>query len=54
MKACLLNDDGSVNYYLNPNDWSKKITGEASNLDGTDGQVMIEIPEHYRIVIGEQ
>lgn len=48
MKACLLNDDGSVNYYLNPNDWSKKITGEASNLDGTDGQVMIEIPEHYR------
>lgn len=48
MKACLLNDNGSVNYYLNPNDWSKKITGEASNLDGTDGQVMIEIPEHYR------
>ncbi len=48
MKACLLNDNGTVNYYLNPNDWSKKLDGTASKLDGTDGQVMIEIPEHYR------
>ena len=48
MKACLLNDDGTVNYYLNPNDWNKKIDGSDSKLDGTDGQVMIEIPEHYR------
>lgn len=48
MKACLLNDDGTVNYYLNPNDWSKKMDGSDSKLDGTDGQVMIEIPEHYR------
>ncbi len=48
MKACLLNDNGTVNYYLNPNDWSKKLDGTASKLDGIDGQVMIEIPEHYR------
>lgn len=41
LKACLLNDDLSVNYYLCPNDWSKKLDGSASNLDGTDGQVMI-------------
>lgn len=47
MKACLLLDNGSINYYLNPNDWSKKINGTASNLDGTDGMVMIEIPEFY-------
>lgn len=47
MKACLVNDDGSVNYYLDPTDWTKKVGGAASNLDGTDGQVMIEIPEHY-------
>lgn len=48
MKACLLNDDGTVNYYLDPNNWDKKLDGTPSKLDGTDGQVMIEIPEHYR------
>jgi hypothetical protein len=47
MKACLLNDDGTVNYYLDPTDWTKKASGVASNLDGTDGQVMIEIPKFY-------
>jgi hypothetical protein len=47
MKGCLLNDNGTVNYYLDPTDWTKKADGTASNLDGTDGQVMIEIPEHY-------
>jgi len=47
-KACLLNDDGSVNYYLNPNDWDSKEGGGDSDLTGADGQVMIEIPEHYR------
>lgn len=47
MKACLLLDDGTVNYYLNPNDWSKKLNGAVSNLDGTDGMVMIEVPDFY-------
>lgn len=47
MKACVLEDDGTVAYYLDPDDWSKKESGAASNLDGTDGQVMIEVPEHY-------
>lgn len=47
MKGCLLADDGSVNYYLNSTDWSKKASGVASLLDGTDGQVMIEIPAFY-------
>jgi hypothetical protein len=50
MKGCLLNDDGTVNYYLDPTDWTKRISGAASNLDGTDGQVMIEIPDYYRKV----
>jgi hypothetical protein len=48
MRACLLLDNGTVNYWLDPNDWSKKIDGTASNLDGTDGQVMIYVPRHYR------
>lgn len=47
LKACLLKDDGTVNYYLDPTDWSKKSTGEASSLDGTDGQVMIEWPDFW-------
>ena len=47
MRGCLMADNGAVNYYLNSTDWSKKANGDASNLDGTDGQVMIEIPAHY-------
>jgi len=47
IKACLLNDDGTVNYYLDPTDWSKQVGGAASNLDGSDGQVMIEWPDFY-------
>jgi hypothetical protein len=47
IKACTLNDDGTVNYYLDADDWSKQEDGSASNLDGTDGQVVMEIPEHY-------
>lgn len=48
MKGCLLSDAGVVNYYLNPLDWTKKADNTASNLTGTDGQVMVEIPSHYR------
>ena len=47
MKACLLLDNGTVNYYLRPTDWTKKLDGSAANLDGTDGQVMIELPSYY-------
>ena len=36
-----------VNYYLDPNDWSKKITGEDSVLDGTDGTVRVHTPKFY-------
>lgn len=48
MKRCLLLDDGTVNYYLDPNDSSLKEDGTAAALDGSDGQVMVEIPEYYR------
>lgn len=50
IKGCLLNADGTVNYYLDPNDWSKKADGTASDLSGADGNVMIEIPTFYRKV----
>lgn len=50
IKACLLKADGTVNYYLDPTDWSKKEDGSASNLDGSDGNVMMEYPKYYRKV----
>lgn len=45
-KGCLVKN-GKVNYYLDPNDWSKKADGTQSVLDGTDGDVMVHIPKFY-------
>lgn len=49
MRRCVLRDNGTVAYYLDPNDSTKKADGTPANLDGTDGQVMVEIPAHYRM-----
>ena len=45
-KGCVVKN-GKLQYYLNPNDWSKKSNGEPSHLDGTDGDVMIHTPKFY-------
>lgn len=45
-KGCLVKN-GKVNYYLDPNDWSKNADGTPSVLDGTDGDVMVHIPKFY-------
>lgn len=42
MRGCLLNDDGKVVEYLDPTDWTGNVR------DGSRGQVMVEIPMHYR------
>ena len=42
MKGCLLDDDGNVVEYLNPTDWTGHVR------DGSRGQVMVELPMHYR------
>jgi len=47
MRRCILKDNGVVNYYLHPTDSTKKEDGSNAILDGTDGQVMVEIPEFY-------
>ena len=45
IKPCLLKN-GVVQYYLNPNDFSKKLDGTDSDItNGNDGDVMIEIPK---------
>lgn len=48
MRRCLLRDDGMVSYYLHPGDSTKTDTGMPADLSGASGQVMVEIPEHYR------
>lgn len=45
-KGCVVKN-GAVNYYLDPNNWSKKADGTPSVLDGTDGDVMVHIPKFY-------
>lgn len=47
MRRCLLLDDGTVNYYLDPNDSTLKEDGTPAILDGADGMVMVEIPKFW-------
>ncbi len=47
MRRCLLNDDGTVNYYLHANDSTLRDNGAAATLDGSHGMVMTEIPDMY-------
>ena len=42
MRGCLLDDNGGVVEYLDPQDWTGAVR------DGSRGQVMVEIPMHYR------
>lgn len=42
MRGCLLDDSGKVVEYLDPRDWTGQVR------DGSRGQVMVEIPMHYR------
>lgn len=45
-KGCVANG-AAINYYLDPNNWSKKADGTPSVLDGTDGTVRVHIPKFY-------
>lgn len=47
MKRCVLNTDGTVNYYLDHLNSNYKENGSLAKLDGTDGNVMVEIPKFY-------
>ena len=49
IKPCVFKD-GSVVYYLDKTDCTKKVDGSIANLDGTDGDVMVEFPKFaYKI-----
>ena len=47
MRRCVVKADGSVNYYLHPDNSNFKEDGTPSVLTGADGNVMVEIPKHY-------
>lgn len=49
-KPCMLKKDGTVDYYLNPNDYNKKVDGTQNTQINNllyDGNVMIEFPKIY-------
>lgn len=56
IKPCMLNYDGTVAYELDPNDYSKKITGEASDIADMnfEGNVMIGIPKVYWKIVDNE
>lgn len=47
MKRCLVTDDGQVTYLYSENS-NLLENGQQATLDGSQGQVMVEIPEHWR------
>lgn len=49
IKPCMLKYDGTVDYYLNPNDYSKKLDGAPSDIsnDKYEGNAMVQIPKVY-------
>ena len=48
MRRCVVNSTGDVLYYLGANDSTKKEDGTTADLSGATGQVMVEVPAHYR------
>jgi len=56
LRRCMVNDDRTINYYINPSDPTKigevvntgsYTTGNTADYTGGDGQVMVEIPKFY-------
>lgn len=47
MRRCVVNSSGVVQYYLKDDDSTLKADGTAANIDGTDGNVMVEIPKFW-------
>ena len=48
-RPCMLKYDGTVDYYLDPDDYAKKITGEASDVADVNyqGNAMVELEKLY-------
>lgn len=48
-KPCMLKNNGTVDYYLDPNDYSKKLDGTTSDIANASyaGNVMVEFPHAW-------
>ena len=46
LRGCIGTKDG-ISYYLDAENWAYKEDGSASVLDGTDGDICIEVPRFY-------
>jgi hypothetical protein len=55
-KPCMLNYDGTVAYYLDPNNYKLKEDGTASDITDVnfEGNVMIEFPKVYWKIVDNQ
>ena len=53
MRRCILDISGNVAYYLDQNDSTKKADGTVAELSGLDGDVMVEVPKHWRKVTSD-
>ena len=47
LKRCVMNVDGTVKYYLHKDNSNFKEDGSLAIIDGTDGNVMVEVPKCY-------
>lgn len=47
MKRCVLNADGTVRYFLHPDNSTFKEDGSVAVIDGSEGNVMVQIPKFY-------
>ena len=52
-KPCMLKYDGTVDYYLDPNDYTKKLDGTASDVanDSYEGNAMMEWPKIWLKIV---
>lgn len=52
-RPCMLKSDGTVDYYLDPNDYTKKAEGGASDVANTsyDGNAMMEWPKIWTKIV---
>lgn len=54
-KPCMLKYDGTVDYYLDPSDYTKKVDGTASDVANTsyEGNAMMEWPKIWLKIVPE-
>nr|MDA3834835.1 hypothetical protein [Spirochaetales bacterium] len=52
-RRCVTNASNVLQYYLHPDDSTLKASGEAANIDGTDGQVMSEFTAFHSLLVND-